>query len=59
MSKSEEYRKRAAQLEKELEGKLTDDGRTRLSKKREALHDLAEIQDWLDGHPNANKSKAQ
>jgi hypothetical protein len=54
MTSGDEYRKRAKVLEKRMKSanRIT---RVPLSKKRKALEDMADNEDWLDGKPKAKK----
>jgi hypothetical protein len=57
MTKSEVYRLRAKGLERRMK-KTTKTDRAVMGRKRKALSDMADNEDWLEGKPAPKKPKA-
>ena len=54
MTKSEVYRLRAKGLERRMKAATRTD-KAVMSKKKKALNDMADNEDWLDGKPKTKK----
>ena len=54
MTKGEAYRLRAKTIARRMKGTNRTD-RAVLAKKKKALEDMADNEDWLDGKPTAKK----
>jgi hypothetical protein len=53
VSKSDDYRKRADDLEKSIKRRPSKKARVPLRKRQQALNDMADNEDWLDGKPGS------
>ena len=51
--KTTDYRKRGLAVDKRLKGRLTSSDRLKLQKKKKALGDMADNEDWLAGKPGS------
>lgn len=56
MSKGDVYRLRIKGVEKRMKGSTKTD-RAVLARKKKALADMAESEDWLDGKPRAQSRR--